>query len=239
MHDFFTLDRSSVSNQVVDHFKRLIQGNKLKAGEKLPAERELARQLNVSRNSIRESYKILATLGFIEIKHGLGVFVSEHNENLDSLASNFLVRSHQFADLFEIRKLLETQGVEWVIQRSTDRQIAALDDFVTGTIGAVLNGPVDAQELAYRDQRFHLTLAQLSGNSVTYRIMQHLTDLLSDVRTEAAKLPKRIEQSWEEHACIMAALKQRDSDAAKAAMMRHLSSMEHALGLTASGGEMP
>ena len=123
MFEQLKFDRSTVPSKIVEEFKRLIKSGELKLGEKLPAERELSQQLNVSRNTIRESYKILSTLGLIEIKHGHGAFVMNDNTNLHSLTDHFFVRNDQFADLFEIRKLIETQAVVWAVERATDKQV--------------------------------------------------------------------------------------------------------------------
>ncbi|MEH7481147.1 FadR/GntR family transcriptional regulator [Neobacillus drentensis] len=238
MFEQLKFDRSTVPSKIVHEIKGLIQRGDLKPGEKLPPERDLSQQLNVSRNTIRESYKVLSTLGFIEIKHGQGAFVANENTNLHSFADHFFIRNDQYDDLFEIRKLIESQAVIWAVQRASDKQIEDLYQYVKETIQLIKAEKVDKQSLSTRDQNFHLTISRLSHNALAYRIMNNLTRQLRNVRKETAKIPERIPHSWDEHLKITEMLQARNAVKASEYMERHLNSVEQTLKTGTKEGEI-
>ncbi|WP_141434215.1 FadR/GntR family transcriptional regulator [Bacillus sp. 03113] len=229
MFENLKFDRSTVPTKIVEEIKTLIQEEKLQPGEKLPPERELSLQLNVSRNTIRESYKILSTLGFIEIKHGQGAFVAEGTTNLAKLADQYFIRSDQFTDLFEMRRLIETQSVVWAVERASDSDVEELYQFVKETVLLVSQSKIEANLLSERDHRFHIKIAELSNNAIAFRIMNSLTSLFNNVREETSKIPDRLNHSWREHLQIVEMLKKRNSLKAKEYMDHHLQSVERAL----------
>lgn len=116
----------------------------------------------MSRNTIREAYKVLSTLGFIEIKQGNGVFVADGTNNLAQLANHYFVKSDQFADLFEIRMLIETQAVVWTVERASDSEIDVLYQFVKETVQLISENKVNEKILSERDHKFHIRIAELS-----------------------------------------------------------------------------
>lgn len=227
--DDVKFDRSTVPAKIVDEIKVLIETKKLKLGEKLPSERELSQRFNVSRNTIRESYKILSTLGYIEIKHGHGVFVATGSNNLAQLANQYFIRADQFRDLFEIRGLIETQVVVWTVERAADAKVDELYQFVTETIELIKAKAIDVRILSQRDHRFHMEIAALSNNALAYRMMDSLTSLFADVRKEASKIPNRVSDSWVEHLQIAEMIKKRNALEAKKCMEEHLKSVEKTL----------
>ncbi len=79
------------SRSVVDYIRNLIINEDLTQGEKLPSEREMSEILNVSRNTVREAYQILSSLGYVHIKHGQGVFVSSDTESIQQWAASFFL----------------------------------------------------------------------------------------------------------------------------------------------------
>ncbi|WP_338452955.1 FadR/GntR family transcriptional regulator [Niallia oryzisoli] len=235
MFDNLQFDRSTVPSKIVETLKTLIQEDQLKSGEKLPSERTLAHQLNVSRNTIREAYKILSTLGFIDIKQGNGVFVSDGNDNLGQLTNQYFIKSDQFDDLFEIRMIMETQTAAWTAERADDSKILELYDFVKETLDLIEKSSIDERELSSRDHTFHIKIAELSKNTVAFRIMHSLTTLFQPIREETAKIPDRLYRSWVEHLEIAEMLNRRDASKARTAMENHLNSVERTL-KTRKGG---
>lgn len=229
MFENMNFERSTVPNKIVDELKLLIQENKLKPGEKLPSERDLSLKLNVSRNTIRESFKILSTLGFIEIKQGHGVFVVEGTNNLSQLTNQFFIKSDQFTDLFEIRMLIETQVVVWAIERASDSQIDEFYQFVIETVQLINQNNIDKEMLSERDHKFHIKIAELSNNALAYRIMISLTSLFSNVRKETSKIPDRLQNSWMEHLKIAEMCKNRNAPKAREYMENHLQSVKQTL----------
>lgn len=233
MFDSSQFTKTTVSKKVVDHIKDLIFQKKLVSGEKLPSEREMAELLNISRNTIREAYKILAALGYVEIKHGQGVFVSSGTTSLDQWAASFFVNSDQILELFEMRRVLESQSAKWAALHATDEQVKKLQDHVARSY-ELFQESKNEDLLAKADQEFHLMLAEFSGNSILYRIMYNLIDLLSESRKETMEIPGRIAKSLQEHEKIVQAVAAKNDEKARKEMLDHLESVRKALLFSAS-----
>lgn len=225
-------DRKNFSVRVVEYIKELILKGELKEGDKLPPERELAQLLNVSRPTIREAYKILSSLGFLNIKHGQGVFVASHRDRIKSFTSTFFLESDTIFDLFEIRRLLETEAAAWAAKRGDPKVIEKLFDVVHEALELANQEPLDYKKLLKKDEEFHLGLAESSGNSVMMRIMHDLIDLFEKSRIHSILIPGRGLQSVKEHLSILEAVKAKDDKLAKKRMMEHLESVEKTVWMT-------
>lgn len=228
MFEGFKAERKSISEEVVHYIRDLIYEGRFSSGDKIPGERELALKMSVSRNTIREAYKILAAQGFLTIKHGQGVFVSDGEARIKNITSSFFVKHDDILELFAIRKVLETQAVVWAVGSNFyDHQLNELEGILDDAKLAVKCK--DYEELSRLDQKFHLFLIHMSENSVLYRIMMNLIDLLSEARTQSIQIPGRAEQSLREHAQIVEAIKQKEEGLAKESILNHLSSVEKSI----------
>lgn len=222
-------DPTSVYEKVLLQLKTAIMHGDLKPGDKLPAERTLAEMLGVSRTSIREALKMLAASGMVEIKHGQGVFITEQkspgNLLLDFFGQN-LIDNKTLEDLFELRKLIETQNAIWACQRGSDEDIEDLANLVEKTIKMVHENEQDLVILAKQDSEFHTKLAEASGNKIIVRVMHDLLDLLDESRCHALSIPSRPLKSLLEHQEIVKALKIRDVELVRKKMLLHLTNVE-------------
>ncbi|OLS38358.1 hypothetical protein BTR22_06565 [Alkalihalophilus pseudofirmus] len=228
MYETFKVDRKSISASVAEYIQDLITEKKFTEGQKLPSEREMAQKLNVSRNTVREAYKILAAKGYLTIKHGNGVFVSKEEETIKHLTSQLFLRKDQIVELFTIRKVLETKAVELAIRNLTPQNKRELNSILHMTM-ETLSNDAGKEELAQLDQKFHLTITRISGNSILLRIMNSLIDLLGDARFETVKIPGRAELSLRQHLEIGEAIMQGSTDLAVKRMNDHLDSVEESI----------
>lgn len=221
--------QSSIHEKVIHELKELILEGKLKAGDKLPSERALADMLGVSRSSLREALKIMEAIGLLEIKRGQGVFVVDHNldQHMENFLNNLFVSDAKISELFEIRKVLETEATTWAALRATKVQIKKLEKLVEDSITSLQKGGNNKVALlAQHDNEFHTRLMEASNNSVLIQIMDGLFDLLIGSKSKAMIVPKRAEKSLEEHKLIVSALLKRDADLAKKIMLKHLENAE-------------
>jgi GntR family transcriptional repressor for pyruvate dehydrogenase complex len=225
-------ERKTFPKKVVEHIKELIFNGQLQPGDKLPPERELAEMMNVSRPTIREAFKILSAMGFLNIRQGHGVFVAEQSARIHNLASFLFLQTDTIRELFEVRKMIETETAAWAAKRGTSEfleQISTKTNEVYNRV--VLNREFTNQEeqdqfLSESDQEFHLMVAEAAGNEVLLRVMTNLIDLLRESRMQSMKIPGRLVQSLKEHIQIADALVVRDSKLARKTMFEHLSSVE-------------
>lgn len=225
----FSVERKGISEQVADYIKQLIHEGKYKAGQKIPGEREMSAQLQVSRNTVREAYKILEAYGYVTVKHGTGVFVSSEEEQIRKMTQSFFVTTDQVKDLFAIRKVLEEKAVEWAIENADEEQIMKLREIVLLSKEVADREIINYQKLFELDQQFHLSLTKMSKNSVLNRIMHNLIDLLGKSRMQSIQIPGRALQSIKEHEDIMNAIIAKDVSKAKKHMVLHLESVEKSI----------
>lgn len=217
-----------ISERVAEYIKEKIYNGTYQSGERLLAEREMAEQLGVSRNTIRESYKILEAYGYLKAEHGKGFYITSESEQIRKMTESFIVNTSQIKDLFNIRKVLEEATVVWAIENGTVEHLSELESIIKKANHAITHRK-NVVELAEYDLQFHLCLAEMSGNEVAHRIMHHLIDLLAQVRSKSINIPNRAKQSVAEHEQILAAIKDRNVELAKQLMKEHLVSVESAI----------
>lgn len=225
-------ERKTFSRKVVEHIRELIISGQLKEGDKLPPERELAEKMEVSRPTIREAFKILSTVGLLDIKQGHGVFVAAQHVRLDNLASILFVQTDAIHELFEVRKMIEAESAAKAAICGTPDFLDEIYKRTQNCYEAVIVNPQFKSKeereayLSESDQAFHLMVAEAAGNEVVVRIMTNLIDLLRQSRMQSMKIPGRVEQSLKEHMQIAQALKEHDDKKARSCMLEHLASVE-------------
>ena len=220
------LKRKQMLYQVVqDEVKSYIIEHSLKAGDPLPAETELAQQLNVSRNSVREAVKALEALGILEARHGTGLFVRDFSFDpiLDNLAYGIMFDLKPLIDVLEVRFHLEYSMVEKVIQKVSPEQIQRLGDALDQMQAAAEQGYYSAEA----DRAFHRHLYDHINNYVLWRILDIFWTVLRQAEDHAA-LPRPADpvESHRVHMPIMEALKAGDADAMRSAIAWHYQGIE-------------
>ena len=221
---FKQVETRRLYQQIADQIRELIERGGFDIGDRLPPERELAQQLGVSRPSLREALIALDVEGTVEIRSGSGVYVNSQPER-STRATAALGESP--TELMQARAALEGTVVALACARVTPAALAQLRACVDGM----------RQEIGRRrtplefDRQFHLTIAEMSGNSVMQRLVVELfDDRHSPIST---KLRSRYEnmRTWnaalKEHEAILHAIEARDPLAAQAAMRSHLKASEH------------
>ncbi len=227
MFESLKIDRKSVSSTLIEHIKQLIHEEKLKPGEKLPSEREMAGQTSVSRNTVREAYKMLEAEGYLVIKHGNGVFVADQESKIRKLTSSLFVKDDQMAELLSIRKVLEAEGVKWATHKGKPEDYRHLNNLLMDM--KTLIKERNYEELKALDQDFHVYIAQMSGNKILIRIMLNLVDLIDEMQNQSLLIPGRAKRSLDEHLNILKAMEEKDPEKACHYMREHISSIEHSL----------
>jgi len=221
--DFETVRRDKVYEGVVKQIERLIL-KKLQPGDKLPSERELAELLRVSRSSIRDAIRSLELMGMVEPRQGAGTIVREiSSESLVNPLANALKRKEELiGELLDFRMMLEPQLAARAATRVSGDEISEMEEILERQEKKLRGGESTVGE----DSEFHYAIALASGNSVVLKVLDTLMDLLRDSRERSLQVEGRQQKSLAGHRRILTALKRRDSDAAKAAMRRHIEDVE-------------
>jgi GntR family transcriptional regulator, transcriptional repressor for pyruvate dehydrogenase complex len=216
-------ERSSTAGtreRVVAHLRSLIAGGGLRPGDRLPGERELARDMGVSRPSVRSGLRALAAMGAITSRRGAGTFVTAGPPTLGSEPLSLLAAIHGFTadEMFEARRILEVGVAGLAAEHASEEHKAALADEVTEMFAAL----EDPLGFLLHDVRFHRSIAAGCGNRVLSAIVEMVSTLVYEDRRATAERSRDLRGSAEQHRRIYRAIKARDPVAAREAMTEHL-----------------
>lgn len=216
------------SDRIVSQIKNLMFEDKIKPGDKLPPERELADLMNVSRTSVREAIKTLSAMGLVVIKKGHGVFVSgtDLGSVINKMGDALVLKKDEVEQLFELRKILETQAAQWAAERATAEEMQFLKKIVDEAKQACQSQDTNPEVVTNHDTRFHNAVIEASHNNVLGMVMIGMLEALTKVRLKAMQVPGRVVQSIIDHEEIVKAIMNRDGEAARKAMYSHIESVE-------------
>lgn len=217
-----TVEPTRLYRQIADQIATLIDRGEFTVGARLPAERELASVLGVSRTSVREAIICLELAGRVEVRVGTGIFVCAAPKlDATSVASPDGDAPGPF-DLLAARQVIEGEIAALAARTIRRREIAVLHQ----TMARMRASDADHVPRESADREFHVTIAQATRNSALRAVVNRLWDARSHplwTRIEAHfHTPALRARTLEDHAAIVAALQAHDPDAARAAMHRHL-----------------
>jgi len=214
---------------VVQHVRGLIERGELRPGDRLPAERELAVQLGVSRPSVRAGLRSLSAIGVLQTRHGAGTFITDGPPTLGSEPLSFLAALHGFTrdEMFEARRALEVGVAGLAAERANDEQIATIAEEITGMFAAL----DDPQTFLIHDIRFHRSVAEASGNPILASLVEMVSALFYEQRRKTAQHGRDLKESAHLHRAIYHAIRAHDPKRASAAMSEHLSVAQQAQAL--------
>lgn len=205
---------------VVAHIRGLIDRGQLKPGDRLPAERELAVQIGVSRPSVRAGLRALAAMGVVFSRHGAGTFIRSGPPTLGSEPLSFLAALHGFTrdEMFEARRVLEVGVAGLAAEHATGEHLATIAEEITGMFASL------ADPLAFlrHDIRFHRAVAAASGNPILASLVEMVSALFYEQRRKTAGRARDLRESAEMHRTIYNALRLHDAQRARDMMNDHL-----------------
>ncbi len=192
---------------VIARISGLIKGSQLKPGDRLPAERDLARQLGVSRPSLRAGLRALASMGVLKSRQGAGTFVAGGPPTLDSEPLRLLAALHGFSfnHMFETRSILEVGAAGLAAEHATSEQLATLAEEIAEMYAAL----ADPQEYLVHDIRFHRAIAAASGNPTLATLVEMVSAVLYERRRETIDRAHDFKESLELHQQLYRAIRAR------------------------------
>src|SRR5215475_10006899 len=145
--------KTRVYHEIVDQIKDLISKGRIKPGDRLPPERELAELFKASRNSVRDAIRVLEQMGLIESRQGDGTYVRSVSpeELAEPLALMLLQSRTQMRELWEVRRVLEPALAEFAASRITDEELDELETILEAQRRKVEAGYIPLEE----DTAFH------------------------------------------------------------------------------------
>jgi GntR family transcriptional regulator, transcriptional repressor for pyruvate dehydrogenase complex len=205
---------------VVRHVRELIVRGKLGPGHRLPTERELVRDIGVSRTSVRAGLQALAAKGLLVIRQGAGTFVADGPPVLDSEPLSLLAALHGFTrgQMFEARRTLEVSIARMAAERGRAGQLAAISDAVTGMFAAC----DDPQAFLVQDIRFHAAVGTASGNPILASVVEMISAMFYEQRRQTADRRRDLRPVAEAHWHIYQAIRDHEPGRAASLMSEHL-----------------
>ena len=213
-----------IYEEIVRQVKQMIAEGRLKSGDQLPPERELAEKFLVSRTSVREALRALESLGLLEIRPGEGTFVREISVEslIEPLALLMASQREAIGELFEARRLLEPSIAALAAVRATPEEVQEMERILEEQAREVAAGRTGLAQ----DAAFHAAIGAAAHNRGITRIVHALMDLLTQSREEALGTPGRPSRSHQDHRRILQAIVRRNAAAARQAMQDHLEAVE-------------
>jgi DNA-binding FadR family transcriptional regulator len=217
----FTHARSSrLYENVVEQLCDLIRKGELKPGTRLPSERSLSEYMNVSRNILREAFRLMEYQGFIQVRAGSGRYVRDIDP-VTAIGDDSLkdVARASLADTIAARKILEPSIARLAASQRTTEQIDKLIELAS------------RRDTWNDNANFHIAIAEATGNFVLVRLQVELLEQARHIRVNYTLSEDEKLSLQREHLEICEAIRSRDLDSAEAAAMQHVAKAGRRLNL--------
>jgi len=208
------------NEQVVARVYELIKEQALRPGDRLPPERELAKQLGISRPSLRAGLGSLISMGVLKSRQGAGTFLVDGPPALNSEPLRLLADLHGFSyeHMFETRSILEVGATGLAAERATGDQLATMAEEITEMFVALK----DPQQFLVHDMAFHRAVAAASGNPTLATLVEMVSGILYERRRTTIERAHDFNEALEMHRKIYKAIRSHQPDAAREAMREHI-----------------
>lgn len=215
----------AVTDEAIEKLKEMIVSGRLRPGDRLPREADLATSLGLSRSSLREAVRALALVRILDVRQGDGTYVSSLAADTLLDALSFIVEFHHDAsvlELLEVRRILEPAASARAATLIDESALADLEDILGRS---TVDSPVE--DLVKNDLEFHRAIASASGNSVLASLIESLSG-----PTQRARVWRGITQegalarTLAEHRAIFDAIRARDPDLARTWATVHVAGVE-------------
>ncbi|WP_037603689.1 FadR/GntR family transcriptional regulator [Streptacidiphilus rugosus] len=211
----------AVTDEAIEKIKTMILSGQLKPGDRLPKEPDLAAELGLSRNSLREAVKALSLLNVLDVRQGDGTYVSSLEPPLLLEALTFILDLHQdgsVLELFQVRAVLESAAAGLAAQRVTDAEVVGMRELLDS-----LGETPSVEELIANDLEFHRRIAQASGNALLGSFIESLANRTARARVwRGLTQQTAVEHTLAEHRAILDALAAHEVETAKARVTAHI-----------------
>lgn len=211
------LVRTRLYEQVAEQITAWIRDNGLRAGDRIPPERELAGRLGVSRATLSQALVALEVVGVVAVRHGDGTVVADSAAQRRVVAA---VRAHadRLMEVIETRDALETKIAALAATRRTDADLDRIESAL-----ATMRADVDSGGRGVEgDELFHGAVTAAAHSGLLSQLMGEIGDLIRETRIESLSQPDRPHRSLAGHRAIADAIRAGEPDEAARAMHEHV-----------------
>ena len=207
---------------IADQIKRMIFEGVFKAGDKLPAERQLAEKFNVGRMVVREGMRVLEESGFIIIKRGSrgGAFIKQADSETAIRSISNLIRLGKvsLSELSEARIAIEMLIVELAIERMTKVELKVIQENLNQTKGLFATGSATKRSNA----NFHLLIAKTAKNTIFEMVLASIIEIVLSIVDRASPDKQRYSKHLDYHQAIYKAIEEKNVKKAKKVLREHI-----------------
>jgi GntR family transcriptional repressor for pyruvate dehydrogenase complex len=219
--------KRSLSDQLANQVRGLIQSGKYQEGDRLPTIVEMARRFDVGQPTVREALQKLQTMGIVDIRHGSGVYVTRGHDVLVMASHDYAgtVSKKLLLDLVHTRMPLEILSASGAAKNATEDHLTEMRRLL-----AVARQNLDDDvSLTAANMAFHREVARASGNTVLTQLVEALHDLFTEEQIVILGIFGSRERDNREHLGILEALEQHDETLAVERMREHLEGIQERL----------
>ncbi|UFR05476.1 FadR family transcriptional regulator [Streptomyces sp. Go40/10] len=215
----------AVTDEAIEKIKGMIVSGALRPGDRLPRESELAAELGLSRNSLREAVRALSLIRILDVRQGDGTYVTSLDPQLLLEAMSFVVDFHRDDTVLEflaVRRILEPAATALAASRIGEDRLDALAAQVDA-----LGAQPSVEQLVAADLEFHRSIVHSAGNSVLCSLLDGLSGPTTRARIwRGLTQEDAVGRTLREHRAILGALRDRDAEAARSWATVHIASVE-------------
>ncbi len=226
---FDSIKTRRLSDEIVRQIKEALFAGKLRPGDKLPTERELAQRFATSRASVREALRTLEPEGIIRVKKGVvgGIFVAEGDHR--PLAKSFEVLLHlkkiTIQQIAEVRLIFEPEAARLAAERADDEDLQEMAEVIASMSTALQRNRLPR----LYDLRFHLLVARATGNPILQVLAESMLGVASRTISQLNPTRDTIQHVVRFHRNVFEAISRHDPEAAYSAMLEHIADVQSRL----------
>ncbi|MEF9981946.1 MULTISPECIES: FadR/GntR family transcriptional regulator [Micrococcaceae] len=214
---FAKVQRPRLYEQLMQQILAFVEAEQLGPGDHLPAERELAEQLGVSRATLAQALVALEVLGVIDVQHGTGA-VLVHRPSVATVLRELREHKNRLPDIVEARSTLEVKLAALAAARRTEADLRKIDHALEVMAAEIGEGGRGERG----DELFHEAITAAAKSAVLQKLMTFIAEMVLETRIESLGQPGRPERSLESHLKIADAIRRGDATGAAAAMGEHI-----------------
>lgn len=184
------VNSESVVQQIINSLTEAMLSRALRPGDKIPTETELAEELGVGRNSVREAIKILVYLGVLEIRRAEGTFVCEgfSESMIDPMIYGIILdKADSYENLMELRELIEVGVMQLAMKKMDKSQLAMLEEKLVCMKAEIEKGADNVENVFQADGEFHDMISEMGKNPLVDKINQVVRVLTYALRQQTVK----------------------------------------------------
>jgi len=206
---------------IVNYIEKKIMSHTLKEGDKLPSERKLATQFQVSRNVVREGIKILREKGLVAVHPGKGAYITKPDPLMITATIERVMHNYDttIEDILEVREELELSIIDKAVKAANPNDIKKLYSLYK----IMEKNHRDVNLFVKYDIQFHDTLARSTGNTLFSILLNSFIEMTNQVLFTLTKMtPETIEIAQKQHLQMIEAIEQKDAYKAEKVMREHM-----------------